>query len=423
MPGITVFISHASADRAQTKELLAALRAAAPADELSPRVDFELLADYESLRLGEEWPRQLNEWMARSHAGVILLTEAAVRSAWVLKEATILTWRKSVDPGFVLIPLRAPEVTDELLRKEKFDPLMLPLLQSWSERDMGNIAATIREQLRACDTRSTPFDRLIGRLADILVGVGENTLRDVAVRLHAPTPHWQPGADPRRHMAEAMARSLLCQDLGGYTEGGLNRLLGELAITTDKETLRRLLAFLAPHWVDCHAAGQLAAVATATARRAAALNGEFLVDYTAKMYAMRAHPLDASMHLVIGTAGGSSGDDLEHYTREICQHFWEMPRFAKWSPSVRGQRIIDHLRERSMHRYVVLPPPVPDGDCVRALVERFPKLTFLLGTGPELERVSGVEAEWLSPPLDVKREAMAFSDHGDASDLIESRPD
>lgn len=36
---------------------------------------------------GKEWPKQIHEFMAKCHAAVILLTENAVRSDWVLKEA------------------------------------------------------------------------------------------------------------------------------------------------------------------------------------------------------------------------------------------------------------------------------------------------------------------------------------------------
>lgn len=78
-----VFVSHSSQDGDLSAALCELLRA--------PRADgvpiCDVLVDDIDLVPGKEWPKQIHEFMAKCHAAVILLTENAVRSDWVLKEA------------------------------------------------------------------------------------------------------------------------------------------------------------------------------------------------------------------------------------------------------------------------------------------------------------------------------------------------
>jgi hypothetical protein len=54
------------------------------------------------------------------HAAVLLLSRNAAASPSVLKEATILAWRRSLDPSFQLFPVCLTDVDDGLLEKQKF---------------------------------------------------------------------------------------------------------------------------------------------------------------------------------------------------------------------------------------------------------------------------------------------------------------
>jgi len=59
-----------------------------------------VLVDKSGLYPSVDWEQRLDEWLAECHAAVILVTEAALESWWVLKEATILKWRWGLDPNF-----------------------------------------------------------------------------------------------------------------------------------------------------------------------------------------------------------------------------------------------------------------------------------------------------------------------------------
>src|SRR5258705_202707 len=122
MASVQVFISHSSKDKALTEELSEKLRSA-----VGSQPGYVVLVNYTELQPGKPWPKQIHELMAQCHAAVILLTPDAVASPWVLTEATILTWRLSLDSSFRVMPVRFPGVTDEMLTREKFGPLMLEL--------------------------------------------------------------------------------------------------------------------------------------------------------------------------------------------------------------------------------------------------------------------------------------------------------
>src|SRR5215218_8076320 len=143
-----IFVSHSSSDNAFTKQVCEALRGdSAGQPSCAPVVDYEELQDYDvlvdvnELEAGKPWPKQLHGWMARCHAGLLLLTPNAVKSSWVLKEATILAWRLSLDKHFSFFTVRFDEVSDADLTAGGFDPLMLGQIQALATRDAAAIAA------------------------------------------------------------------------------------------------------------------------------------------------------------------------------------------------------------------------------------------------------------------------------------------
>ena len=324
MPGQTpavsnntrIFISHSSLDNDLTRELSAALKnPAQPTYE--PIVDFDVLVDYERLVSGKNWPRQLHLWMAKCHAAVLLLTPNAVQSPWVLKEATILAWRLSLDSQFHLFTIRFPDVTDEILTREKFDPLNLGEVQKVIDQGAAAIALRIRESLGAVAPRRTPFDQLVGRLGDLLANVGDSTLKDIAEKICVAPPDWRPDADLRRQYVDEIVARLLSENLGGY--GGIDDLIEDLSSTTSVEIVTKIFDIVCSYWVDAEAAGRLPALTCCSPRRAAAMNGANVGEFTAAMYVRRAHPL-SSRYRVIPTAGGSPGGFVNHYTDEICKY-------------------------------------------------------------------------------------------------------
>jgi hypothetical protein len=387
-----IFVSHSSLDNDFTKELCTKLQSTSH----QTIIDFDVLVDYQKLVSGKPWPTQLNHWMAKCHAGILLLTKNAVRSAWVLKEATILSWRLSEDPRFKLFTVRFPDVTNEMLTSEKFDPLNLGEVQQIAGQNAEDIARQVSESLGKIVATRTLFNKLAGRLSDLFAKVEDDTFSAVAEKTRVATPPWRPDRDPRRQHIDEVAERLLSSNLGDYE--GIDELIDELSTTTSAETVGQILYLIASYWVDAEAAGKLPRLTSCNPRRAAAMNGAHVSKYTAQRYVERAHPI-SNWYRVIPTSGGSAGDLVKHYTTEICKYV----RNRENRPDDSDEVIIEDLKGRKAAFYVVI--EFADQESLDTLMSRFPKLTFILCTGDALPRDEGLHGvEWLTPPVDLKRE-------------------
>jgi len=215
-----------------------------------------VLVDFQTLQPGHPWPIQLPEMMAYCHAGILLLTQSAVGSAWVLKEATILAWRAALDPNFRLFVVQLHNVHAEDLRAARFDPVMLDQMERVLAQDPVDIAKKVVEALAATHATAAPLDTLVSDLSILLKQVDPDRLADIRRRLELPPPPWRPGHDNQVHDAELMARWLLRGEIGSY--GGVENLIDDLARVTSTETVWKIFRVVAPYWVPAELAGRFA---------------------------------------------------------------------------------------------------------------------------------------------------------------------
>ena len=196
---IRIFVSHSSKDRALTDAVCAELTAGAGAGAYATTSGVDALVDYARLQDGAPWPKQLHEWLARCHAGLILLTKDALASDWVLKEATILTWRQSLNDRFlVFVACDKKDVTEDALKQYKYGPLSLRTIERIDSLDPATIAASVRQSIGQPRPPRTLFDRLAGELSDIMTdAVKPNTLKELAERLRVDPPAWDPQRSER----------------------------------------------------------------------------------------------------------------------------------------------------------------------------------------------------------------------------------
>src|SRR5687768_14383896 len=138
-----IFVSHSSKDNTLTAQVCKLLRRARGA-----KPGYEVLVDVKQLEDADPWPIQLHDMMADCHAAVVLLSDDAVKSDWVLKEMTILTWRKSLEPSFPLFIAHFPSVTEEQLKQARFGPLQQGFIQGINSTDPVVIAERVRARLQ-----------------------------------------------------------------------------------------------------------------------------------------------------------------------------------------------------------------------------------------------------------------------------------
>lgn len=423
-----IFVSHSSKDNELTRQFCQALRAGGAGETgYDPVVDYEKLQDYDvlvdvdELQAGKPWPKQLHEWMARCHAAVLLLTPNAVKSPWVLKEATILAWRLSLDKNFRFFTVRFDDVSDSDLTAGGFDPLMLDEIQKLLVGDAADIAAQVRKAIPSTDP--TPFDSLCGALEDLAQDVKPNTLKKMAEKMRVGARQWRPDVDEKQQYVQAIAVELLSEDLGGYE--GVDDLVDDLIATTSTEIVEKILYIVAPHWVDAEAAGRLPSVATCQPRRAIAMNGAGVSDFTAEMYVRRAHPL-SRLQRVLPIPGGNSGDIVDHVTRELYWHAHRDERSLGSSGALSAEQkadVIKHFDKGKPRYFVVLSSPHPSGADLKELMTRFPKLTFILWTGEELLDPEPEAVVCLKPAVILDEEEKQREAYEVAMDIIRGSPE
>jgi hypothetical protein len=408
----SLFVSHSSKDRVLTQSVCDAIGAAAPSRTVEPVVDYDVLVDYDRLVAGRVWPRQLHEWMACCHSGLLLLTANAIESDWVLKEATILSWRCSLDETFRLFIARSPDVTDAQLDKHGYSPLRLDDVQWLGTMEPAAIAAQVHAAFPADDPPETLFDRTAATLADLLANVREETLRRVAEKVSAQAPAWNPNADRARQYVDQIARRLLSESLGAFD--GVRDFIDTLSQTAPKETVADMLRHVAPYWVDATAAGRLPRLSRLRPAGAAAINGNHVVKYSARMYVSRAHPLTLSWEY-IGVPNAGAGDFVEYVKREICKEVRRLDNSEETDEVVieqlKGWRCV----------YIGLPEVPPPDDLVE-LRGLFPNATFILDAGPALNPVADLEnVVWLEPELDTAVETQQYTSFSEAERIIRRR--
>ncbi|MGD8910768.1 MAG: toll/interleukin-1 receptor domain-containing protein [Chromatiales bacterium] len=405
-----LFISHSS----KTPDNLALLQTVCTglADK-----GFDILVDNGGqLYAGVDWELRINEWMAECHAAVILFSTAALRdSEWVKKEAAILSWRRELQEDFVLIPVLLEGITPEDL--EQGLSRILRITKSQCIRN-ATAAQQIVDQVAqglgpAERLAKTPFERLQGVLAEILEKQARpETLEDAWNLLDgANKPQWQP--DRGRRFATALVRFMLRDRLGAIQH--LQTVLDRIRPRIRKDAAEELLKYLACLWIDAEAAGGISAAPSRAG--IVALNGNYLPDFTARRYAERAWPLcDQWRYIPVDTSARSVNDILE----VIRQSF--RPRGG----SIPG-KVIDKLIKNYEKPVLVLipsagePPQLPDETLLSELRAHYPKLIYMIGTGPRIPDWVPAGIEPLLPPLDINVEEEQLFALADMQDFIENR--
>src|SRR4051812_16550940 len=134
--GARIFISH-SAKESYAQEALDLLESVLATN------GFEVLLDRKRLQPGSAWRPELHGWMRRCHGAVVLFSEAALKSDWVLQAATILNFRRYGDDRVLLVPVFLPPVEQRHLQQNSFHAVALDEVQAIARVFSAEVAQTI----------------------------------------------------------------------------------------------------------------------------------------------------------------------------------------------------------------------------------------------------------------------------------------
>jgi hypothetical protein len=306
---LSIFISHSSGDDHSSGD---ADRVRLLRDRLYEELiarGFKVLLDRKLLQGGMEWRPALHRWLGECDGAVILFSQAALESAWVLKESTILTWRRSLGSEVRVLPVLVGCQRQQVVEHRAFKPLDLGSLQFLQFDETVNNEQAVRMLVHA----------LIGELAGLQPDASDAPLRawirDVALLLSKvdPVGHLKDAAEQLGIDADARSRfeDLPITAAHQLLHVGLSKTHGAFQLLRsglDKERFERLVGLVVPTWVPLEAAANvLGILGRPPGMRRMAINSEF--PMTGQHYLLRATCGKAVPDHMVTVSGVVGADD------------------------------------------------------------------------------------------------------------------
>jgi hypothetical protein len=399
-----VFISHsANGDKLASADLKAI-------QTHLKQQGFDVLLDRDRLKGGDQWRDCLHVWMAHCDAAILLLTKKALASVWVHKEATILAWRRSLDPTFVLLPVLAGDVNiGDVDSVGALRPSALPDTQALKGLRGAALAKALAERLKPLKTKTarTPLRILEEKIANILCNVKRRAILDAtATALGVDLGGWNPQRDSEGMLALALLQA---------TPAKLSQAIETLAGVLPQSELGNLVRMLSGVWINRALAGNFAVIAQGPHKeRVAALNAT-RADFTPKCVLARASEAYPGWQGIVVTISGEDvvGSIVAQVRATLAQ------RNPTWT-RVDLDAALAELGTKQPGVVVLEPtdPPVADAE-IEKLVGRFESWTLLVLTGSNAMTVArrGVMKR-IDPQLAPNEESDARTHFRTIEDLV-----
>lgn len=409
-----IFISH-SAKEPEARALQDALVAALRAPERAER--FGVLLDKVTLEPGDMWRSRINLWVGGCDAAVILLSRAALESAYVAYEASILSYRCAMKDSLFLLPVLLEDVAPADLAKGRLSPAQLAEIQvvSGKGKAADEIAAEVVARLEEkVQPGITPLERRAQHLANLLDRFKPSQLATAAEKVDLDVDRWIPFAE------EKLPLRLAIQLLSVGMQAAVPALLSLRAHIPDKTEraswVEAMVQQVASSWVDPRSRDRLPRIA----------KGE---EPFAAVGINACHPLTAKMYVLCASCGDPEdtwrpvecdaivGEDrVEQVIEKLAEKLGRA--LAQCLDCAPGE-----VREEleAMNSYVRQPVVVAlpgvgiTDEILEALRGRFPYVTFFLLFGKTLEagpRLSEKTIEILFPALAAGDEDLFLDGYG-----------
>lgn len=410
-----IFISHSANDDAKVTVELDRI------EKYLREKGFDVLLDRQRLQGGDPWREYLHTWMAHCEGAIILLSKKASERPWVRKEATILSWRKAMDPSFVLLPVLLDDLTEaQVDAVADLRPLALPELQAFKKLKGVALAKALETKLRPLKDKdaSTPRRLLEIQLEDILSSRTKTLLEQIVLLLGQDLGGW----DPKASIAAKLARHLLQAPLEKLRDA-----LGPLfAVLTPREKQQLLVEILRGCWIDPELAGRFAVVALGEeGKRIAAVNAT-MADFTPKALIARACsriPYWRVVPVSDVTGEDRAGSIISQVRAHLKNEYITKVIARGDDPEWTDADIEQSMRSMGTAEPVVVvlaaSAPVTDAFDTSALIEvtkKYPAWTILVLAGNRA--VKGSKVRRLEPVIDAPKESEARMRFREVQQLI-----
>ena len=225
----------------------------------------DVLVDRDGLVPGEDWNHQLNLWLSECHVALILFSKRAVdTSAWVQKEATILSWRAELNDDFTLIPVTIKNETSvDDLAKDYLGTLKIDTNQCIRDiQSADDIVAGFAlkfgepDKLRVSYPQ-TPLEKLQGGISKLLSDqTTQQSITDALQTLGCKIP--ADGSQRKERFSDLLAREFLSfhSDDESKCFNVFKTGLDKLTPPPEYSSAEYLFGLIRPLWVEAGAAGK-----------------------------------------------------------------------------------------------------------------------------------------------------------------------
>ena len=258
-----LFLSHSSPEE-PAKERLRNL-AQAIQDAAKPGEQIRVLYDAEQISTADDWHKRIAFMLHVCHGAAVLIDEAAIRSKWVLAEATFASLRHAYNPDFACVPISFIDADDlerakdaqqrqrDALRESDWSVAALDQIQYAKGNDVAQIADDVVEALRKKGLLqpNNPIDLLADGLATLLEAAPAGRVDELAAELEQSSPYLS--ADRRRLAGLALVQKML----RSLSLKSVRDVLNDFGIAFKATTVKDILKTLAPLVLSAEASEML----------------------------------------------------------------------------------------------------------------------------------------------------------------------
>ncbi len=383
---------------------------------------FDVLVDFDRLNPGASWRDDIYTWLGVCHAAVVVISKDVLAgdSVWVPRECSILSWRKTLDPAFTLIPVLLPGVTTDDLRTHlQFRDLGLHDLQIIDHIDNYQTCTAILKGLEHLTAiPRSPLEELAEQIEAQLGSIRTDFVDEAIVLTGADINKLPQLGETTRKLALSLLQVPLANALTA-----LEYLAPRMSSTVSVD---RILDIIAPGWVDLSAARWIAFCAASEPKPAAVVNASS--RFAAEMYVRRAScKPPKTMWRVVSVTGVHGELVFEDLATEIVEAL--LTEFSTSlltdpfdnAPESQLSGILHELNRRGRPVVVILRMLVGAVDLMPQLQDRFPYLTFLFLSGeilPDEDSCPETLIRRVEPALLPGQETSARTDYQTARSIL-----
>jgi len=285
--------------------------------------DLGYFVDKENIEVGTKWRASINKWLGICSGGIILFNEEAAKSEWVKYEASILTWKCSLDANFLLIPVFLGDFKPKRLEENGFSATDILSTQAIKiqEGEEEKLLEELRHLVKSFNFSKTNernifykiwidniakcLDEPINKTGETWKCIAENLIiDDVSLSRF----------DRRHYLVAHQIVNTKSSDIYSLNEP-LKLIFASIKDDSNKESLAKYLHFL---WVDISNAQMLITSNFASRRKIIFINIK-TYDY-AKDYVNRAYCRHPQQNYIIdctNIVSGEEPDEKKFYIKNV----------------------------------------------------------------------------------------------------------